>query len=43
MLSTDQKLDDATVSAIMASKPFSRLPVGGVVAAGVCCTLLLRS
>jgi hypothetical protein len=27
MLSSDQKLDDATVSAIMASKPFSRLPV----------------
>jgi hypothetical protein len=28
MLSSEQKLDDATVSAIMASKPFSRLPVG---------------
>ncbi len=27
MLSTTQKLDDATVSAVMASKPFSRLPV----------------
>lgn len=30
MLSTEQTLDDATVSAIMASKPFSRLPVSFV-------------
>lgn len=29
MLSLDQKLDDVTVSAIMVSKPFSRLPVSG--------------